>query len=136
MKARVLWQWGLGLVLAALPIAGCYAEAGQAEPANNNPELAADNEPALAPSQAPNPSGSSTGGETNLADAAFQPISPEKPLPANVKLTAPAAEVIRLAQAGVDERVMLAYITNSARPFNLTPTTLFISTTSACLPPL
>jgi hypothetical protein len=57
--------------------------------------------------------------EAALAEAATKPISTEKPLPASIKPTGPLSEVIRLANSGVDESVMMAYITNSTRPFNL-----------------
>jgi hypothetical protein len=42
-------------------------------------------------------------------------------LPADILPTSPLAQVIRLAQAGVDENVIMAYITNSSSTFNLNP---------------
>ena len=54
-----------------------------------------------------------------LAEAAVKPISTEKPLPANIKLTGPVSEVVKLAESGVDESVMMAFVTNSTNPFNL-----------------
>lgn len=44
----------------------------------------------------------------------------EKPLPPTIKAFGPVAEVIKLAQAGVDEAVMLTFITNSTSTFSLT----------------
>src|SRR4029079_14811350 len=43
----------------------------------------------------------------------------EKKLPANIKPTPPTTELIKLAQAGVDEAVMLNYITNATSLFVL-----------------
>jgi hypothetical protein len=54
-----------------------------------------------------------------LAEAAVKPISTEKPLPANIKLTGPVSEVVKLAESGVDESVMMAFVSNSTNPFNL-----------------
>jgi hypothetical protein len=50
------------------------------------------------------------------------PAAPsEKSLPAKPQLSAGALDVQRLAQAGVGEGVILAYVTNSATPYGLTP---------------
>jgi hypothetical protein len=57
--------------------------------------------------------------EAELAEAATKPISTEKPLPASLKLMGPLSELIKLANSGVDESVLMAYVANSARPFNL-----------------
>ena len=43
------------------------------------------------------------------------------PLPADILSTSPLAQVIRLAQAGVDESVIMTFITNSSSTFNLNP---------------
>ncbi|HEY5297206.1 MAG TPA: DUF6600 domain-containing protein [Verrucomicrobiae bacterium] len=42
-------------------------------------------------------------------------------MPADVDPNSPLAQVIRLAQSGVEESVILSYIGNSGNPFNLTP---------------
>src|SRR5207244_2052889 len=39
--------------------------------------------------------------------------------PASVKLSPSAIEIVKLASAGLDEKVMLAYLTNSTGTFNL-----------------
>ena len=57
--------------------------------------------------------------EEKLAEAAATPISTEKPLPARIKLTGALAELVKLAESGVEAGVLLAFVTNSARPFNL-----------------
>ncbi len=52
---------------------------------------------------------------------AFRLISAEITVPATVRLSEAAAEVVKLANAGMEESVMLAFITNSASVFNLGP---------------
>jgi len=47
------------------------------------------------------------------------PASATKPLPPDLKFTPNAADVVKLAQGGVDESVMLSFITNSTGTFNL-----------------
>jgi hypothetical protein len=42
-------------------------------------------------------------------------------LPSNIPPTSPLAQVVRLAQAGVDESVIMTYVTNSGSMFNLNP---------------
>jgi len=54
-----------------------------------------------------------------LAEAAVKPISTEKPPPPNVRLSRAASEVVKLAEAGVDESVMMAFVTNSTSLFEL-----------------
>ena len=49
------------------------------------------------------------------------PPSGDATLPADIAPDSPLAQVVRLAQSGVDESVILAYINNSSTPFNLTP---------------
>jgi hypothetical protein len=54
-----------------------------------------------------------------ISDAAFTPISPVKPLPPTIRPTSPVAEVIKLANSGLDQSVLLAFVTNSTSTFNL-----------------
>jgi Family of unknown function (DUF6600) len=122
MKLPVRWTWGLGLLIVALAVGQHYAQEAPRQPTNSPPpswqtEAAAAPVPAPATpgATAPPPAGA------DAAEAAFQPMSNAKPLPPAVSLTAPAAEVIRLAQSGVDEGVMLAFVTNSSSTFNLSP---------------
>ena len=69
---------------------------------------------ASAQTQSPSPSDANAASAT--ADNA--PMQPE--LPADVAPDSPLAQVILLAQSGVDESVLLSYVNNSAAPFNLT----------------
>lgn len=57
--------------------------------------------------------------DADLAEAATKPISTEKPLPPSIKPGGPLAEVIKLAGSGVEESVIMAFVTNSPSPFNL-----------------
>lgn len=51
--------------------------------------------------------------------AAVQPTAVAAPLPAGILPGSPLSQVVRLAQAGVDEGIIQAYVTNSAGTFNL-----------------
>ncbi len=55
----------------------------------------------------------------DLAEAEATPTPAARPAPAGLKLSAPAAEVIKLAESGTEEGVLLAFVSNSSAPFNL-----------------
>ena len=57
--------------------------------------------------------------EDELARAATKPISTERPLPPRVKAAGPLSEVIKLADSGMDESVIMAFVTNSTGLFDL-----------------
>src|SRR5439155_10241002 len=59
--------------------------------------------------------------ETGISDAPAKPISTEKPPPPEIHPTPALSETIRLADSGVDESVLLAYVTNAAGTFSLGP---------------
>ena len=108
-------------MLARLPLAGWFVQEALGELTNTPPVVAPEGASNAVTQATTDPSTALTkpGSETDLADAAIKPISTEKPLPPKLKPTAPAAEVVRLAEAGVEEGVMLAFVTNSASTFNL-----------------
>lgn len=108
MKTRILWKWGLALSLAVFP----YLGRGQGATNSALPSLGSGS-PGMAASNAPSPAQA----EIDLENAPVQVVSPAMP-PTN-SLSAPALEIVKLAQAGVDESVMMAYVTNSANVFNL-----------------
>jgi len=62
-----------------------------------------------------------TTAEPDISEAPAKPVSTEKPLPPNIRPTESLAGLIRLADSGVDENVMLSYVTNSAGTFSLGP---------------
>ena len=108
MKSRIYWGWSLGLALAVLAFSG-----GQAQeflPTNAGAAPAA---PEPAPALADEPAAD------DVVNAPVQPISTAKPLPPSIRPTPAAAEVIKLADSGVDESVVLGFVRNSASTFNL-----------------
>ena len=89
-------------------------------------------EPALAPAGAGSAQTQPAGDEATNADPSTQAAPtadtdapaklvspPEKPLPASIRPSSPTSEVIKLANSGLDESVMLSFVTNSSRTFNL-----------------
>lgn len=110
MKTKILWKWSLGLSFAVLLFLGCgQKSANLAEGAALDTESVISGESTNAPSPAEM--------EQDLESAPAQVVSAPK-APANT-LSVPASEVVKLAQAGVDESVMMAYVTNSTYVFNL-----------------
>ncbi|HEY9509941.1 MAG TPA: hypothetical protein VIV82_08785, partial [Verrucomicrobiae bacterium] len=127
MNTRILWKWSLGACLAVLPFAGC----GQRRASDPGPMVVYNQETTpvpLAPIPVATNWNASDDIETNgpppeaaeesLENAPAQIVAPAQ-APSNA-LSASAAEIIKLAQAGVDEGVMLAYVTNSPNAFQLT----------------
>jgi hypothetical protein len=102
MKSGFHWDWSFGIVLALLPLMGSSRLECLGQPANEVPRTKAP-EPALA--------------ERVTAD---NPVAaPANLRPPGVKVTRPVAEVLKLANAGVDESVMLAFVAHSPSTFNL-----------------
>ena len=100
MKTRLFRQFNLGIALAALWLASDHSAQlsnTQAQPAPPAPTTTAEVSAVPPASVAPPPS-----------------ILPNSPL----------AQVVKLVQAGVDESVILSYVTNSTSTFNLDPDTI------------
>jgi hypothetical protein len=114
MKTHSISRWSFGFALAVLPfIGGCGLESAHSEPTN---ALTVNETSDVLETNAPDPEAA----EQNLENAWAKVISaPQPAATTNVSLSAPAAELVKLAQAGVDESVMLAYVTNSPYVFNL-----------------
>lgn len=121
MKTQAFERGSFGLMLAIVPlVGGCNQQAGQspeqlvtiafAEPAV--PAAAESNAPASTVLDAP----SAPAVKAEAVPTALQ----EKPLPPTIRASGPLTEIIKLAQAGVDDVVMLTYITNSTSTFGLT----------------
>jgi hypothetical protein len=121
MKDRMFWKWSLGLSLAILPLVGGCLPENASPPVTNSiiqnevlsPPVGSTKLAAPVVSETPPP------GVTNLETAPVTLVSTEKPVPASIKITAPVSEIVKLANSGVDESVMLAFVTNSASTFNL-----------------
>src|ERR1035441_9378741 len=121
MKCRRVWRWSLGRVVMALLVTGGTMQEASGQPTNSllavrpaaNTEaatqVAIDQEMAL---------GEQTE-DADLAEAATKPISTEKPLPPSIRPAGLLAEVIKLAASGVEESVIMSFVTNSPSPFNL-----------------
>ncbi len=98
-------QFGTGTAMGLTLFLGCTNQSAQTEPVKT--VLAA---PAIAAPVVPAPA----------APAVEQRVAPAV-APENLKITPGLAEIIKLAQAGVTEEVMLAYISNSEQRFTLGP---------------
>ncbi len=109
----LLPKWSLGLLLASLPIAGCGQKSNPPAP----PVVFQSNAPlAIAGTDANESEPEEKPDE--LADAPAEVIVPTA-IPAE-GISPAAAEIVKLAQAGVDETVMMAFVTNSTNVFQLT----------------
>jgi hypothetical protein len=121
MKNRVLRDWSLGVILIVLPLAlGCLRESSGQEPnvpVPAQPETSNTNGIEAPVESTSSPAAQSSG--LDLENAPVQPMSTDKPLPPSVKPSSPILEVVRLANSGVDQGVLLAFVTNSANTFNL-----------------
>ncbi len=126
MKTRNLWKLAVGLSLMGLPLAGgCFQESSTQQVAQGTGALTAPVEPVVyesttMPEAALESAPADASALTNLANAQIRPVSTNQPVPPNVHLSVPAAELAKLAGSGVDQSVMLAYVTNSQSTFNLT----------------
>lgn len=134
---------GLGLIL---PLAGCETDAqeAQAEPATNPAKVAdagattgaVQNATVTAPDDATKTAAAGSDASTALTNVAtatttaaantgtnavVEPAGPRIPttLPANVMLSKGVEEVIKLAQAGLSETVILLYIEKFPEPFDI-----------------
>ncbi len=115
MKTKFYRSAVFGLALAGAPfVGGCKENVSLALAEIVPPAPAV--EPALISDSKPNPPAVGTVAETKV-----EPVQPTvtKPLPAEVKLSSNAAQIVKLAQAGVDETIMLSFVTNSTGTFNL-----------------
>src|SRR2546421_646945 len=124
MKIGVLSKWRGVLGLAVLPLAGGWVSAATA--VNNATEITQHGTEAAGATDSPAESRrSQVGMETpravgpDIAEAPAKIISTAKPVPANIRATGPTSEIIRLANSGVEESVLLAYVNNSTSTFNL-----------------
>ena len=121
MRSSIVEQLGLGLALMALPLAtGCLDEGGLSleSTAAAAPSSFESNSLQTVQSTPAAPAGDQTP-DLELSTAPVKLISTEKPLPPNIRLTSSLSELIRIAGSGVEENVMLAYVTNATGTFSL-----------------
>lgn len=101
MKSGLCLLLGFGLVLGLIPFIGASQQ---------TPPTADSNAPPLATME----------GDPNApVSPPVTPVPSEKTVPTKVKLSIPASELVRLANSGVEQNVLLAYVTNSTSTFNL-----------------
>lgn len=117
MKTPLRTKLGFGLVLAALPWVGACSP--QSSNAPTNLVTAAQAEPASPATNATTPAVVETTPTDLPAKPAPAPDADKLKLPENIKPSAALNDVIKMAQAGVDESVMLTYVTNSQHLFKL-----------------
>ena len=117
MKTWTVANWSLRLAVVMLPLTGgCVRESVNSTPAivtNQNP--AAFTEAAASPDEQAPPQAAAR----DLENAPARLVSTPATAAPVTKLSSSAAEVARLAQSGVDENVMLAFVNNSTSAFEL-----------------
>src|SRR4051812_46548775 len=119
MKSGIVCKWCLGVGLIPWALAyNCLAanpnvaesKASGAEPVPTLSHDAASKSPVLIEAASPT---------NDIAEAEVKAVSAEKPVPPNIRPSSPVSELIKLANSGVEEGVMMAYVTNSTGTFNL-----------------
>jgi len=127
MKSRIRSSWVLGLVLLVLPLAGCLQQSSLSSP---EAVAAAAEIPAPPETPAVDPAAENSADtdfeqalaqadDQSISNAPARKLSAEIEVPANLEPSPATAEIIKLANAGVDESVMLSFISNSLGTFNL-----------------
>jgi hypothetical protein len=112
MKARISPGWLFGMAWGAVAAAHVFAQEPPAPPTTTTPDAA------LAAAMAANKGAP----PPRLPLAPLVPASAADLSPApNTPLSAGSSEIRSLTQAGVEQPVIVAYITNSPRIFNLSP---------------
>lgn len=130
MKNRIVGKLFLGIGLAAaLPFAGgCVQEARSSAQAATIPTNSVSTNRASAEAETPNVAITAEAAGTNdladlpeidIAEAPYKPLPAERVVPPGVRTNGPLAEILRMADAGVEEGVLLAFVTNSTTVFGL-----------------
>ena len=119
MKTRLLQMWRATLLAAAILVAGGCVQNASSDTAKlaatpTNTPVATNS---VVEQDRPVVELSENAPATERVEPA--PGSDAKPVPTDLKLSPAASEIVKLAQAGVSETVMLAFITNSPRTFSL-----------------
>src|SRR6266850_7176749 len=123
MKNPKFWKCNAKLaLLLILPLAGGCLQQASSSPEETAAVAKTDSQSAgfappateLEPASAEQPSGE------DISDAPVKTISSETSAPPpNIRPTGATAEVIKLAESGVDENVMLTFVGNSTAAFSL-----------------
>src|SRR5215471_16318315 len=114
MSASMFRKCSFGVLLATLPLVARCSEPGSATPlvteSKSEEALPVTTDETTRNEQQP------TG---DIDEAPAKAFAQEKPLPPNIRPSSPASEVIKLANSGLEQSVMLAFVTNSSSTFNL-----------------
>ena len=108
-KLRGFLLLGSAITMIAF-VSGCSPQSSKAQTETTAPPAAITNSLAQAPQP---PAESSPVAPTTVSSAA------SAPLPSDIPPTSQLAQVIRLTQAGVDQSIIMTFVTNSTRTFNL-----------------
>jgi hypothetical protein len=126
-SGSVLW-WNLILAAVALCVgAGCVEGAASGEQtleSSNVVAVVSDSGTNVSPVEASVETNAPLTGapEAEVPDittADVKPIITERPLPPTIRSNSPVADIMRLADSGVEESVLLAFVTNSTSTFSL-----------------
>lgn len=115
MKRCAFRHWFLGASLLLAPLIGCV-DSSPKQSAVVPVGSAASNPPVVVVEAAPPPEPMSN---AEVPEATAAPVSILRPPPENLPVRGAALEVVKLANSGVEEGVMLAFVTNSSSMFNL-----------------
>jgi hypothetical protein len=119
MKIGIVGKWALGVGFVLLPHVGiCLAEDSSPPPAQT-PAITEQESTNALTSKSAEPSVSDATTVIDIANAPTSPITEQKTLPPNIHPARPLAEIIKLNNSGVEEGVMMAFVTNSPSTFNL-----------------
>lgn len=121
MRSPILRKWLPGLALSLLPVLNGCSPATSSPPANDTAAAAQELFPTNQPAETADELVADAAPQTDVSAAPFHPLAADTNLPATIRRIGPVADVIKLANAGLDQGVMLAFITNSPIAFNLTP---------------
>ena len=120
-KSSGFWKWIVAIGLVILPPLGAYLQpassspeptANIAAPDAEAPQItqAADQEEETPPAAAE---------PSEISDAPAKPVSNRRTFPSNIHPTEAMSQIVSLTESGVEESVMLAFVTNSASRFSL-----------------
>jgi hypothetical protein len=116
MKASSFLNWKTTLVVASVPFVAAWFQSAASSASGGDMASADAPSETVAASGATNSADTSASSNTDFVttpDATGATQSSPTPVPAGMKLYAGTAEVVKLAQAGVSDDVILAYITNA-----------------------
>lgn len=135
MKTRLSNALKVGGAISLVALLGCANQSAQQEPPRTvivtpPPAPVVASAPVVVTSPAPiimtraaPPTTAAPALTTNVVDSPDPEIErrvDQAPPPAETRISPAAAEIVKMAQAGVNEDVMLSYIENTQQPFNLT----------------